>query len=182
MSAIDFTVALPGLEALTVGLSRFRTDIADWRPFWTESFGPSFYYQQRLNFVSEGANSGPRWPFLSKAYAEWKHRNFPGKGILERSGVLKASLMGKDAPFAIFRPTPSALEIGTSVPYAIYHQLGGKFLPQRPPMRVDRQWMVVQAKSIQQFVQKAWVKRRQEWAAVDAAFAHSDTGWMLGGA
>ena len=33
---LALTVAMPGLRPMTVALSRFRTDIADWTPFWRE--------------------------------------------------------------------------------------------------------------------------------------------------
>lgn len=165
-SALDFTVALPGLPALTVGLSRLRTDIADWTPFWRDVFAPTFYRWVQQDFVLEGGGSGSSWAPLSPAYAAWKQQHYPGKGILVRSGALKASLSGPDADQAIFRPTPTSLEIGSTVPYGIYHQLGGR-LPQRPPLRVNEAFMRTMGKSLQVYVQQAWVKRRAEALAAN---------------
>src|SRR5438132_124465 len=110
-SALDFTVALPGLPALTVGLSLLRTDIADWTPFWRDHFAPFFYRNILTDFVNEGGSSGAPWAQLSPAYAAWKQQHYPGRGILVRSGALKASLAGPDAPSAVFRATPTSLEI-----------------------------------------------------------------------
>lgn len=168
--ALELTVAIPGLQPLTVALSRLRTDIADWRPFWEQRFAPFFYRQTLENFVLEGAGTGGRWAPLSPAYALWKARRFPGTGILVRSGALKASLTQPKAEGAVFRAGPTSLEIGTSIPYAMAHQnpKPGSRLPQRPPLRVDDAFMRVVGKSLQQYVQEAWVRRRGE---MGAAFA-----------
>lgn len=177
-AALRLTLALPGLPALSVGLSRLRTDISDWTTFWRERFAPFFYYTIQQDFVLEGGASGTSWAALSPAYAAWKRKQFPGKGILVRSGALKASLASKDAAGAIFRATPTDLEVGTSVPYARYHQYGtrerigflqlgtlGSGMPQRPPMRVNAAFMGVVGKDLQKFVQDAWKERRKDFAA-----------------
>lgn len=169
-TALDLTVALPGLAPLTVGLSRLRADIADWSPFWRDEFAPFFYRWVQQDFVLEGGGSGASWAELSPAYAAWKRRHFPGRGILVREGALKASLAGPDAPQAIFRTTATALEIGTAVPYGIYHQAPrrGSRLPQRPPLRVNDAFMRVVGKSLQVYVQQTWARRRGEALAAIA--------------
>lgn len=163
--ALQLSIALPGLQTLSVGLSRLRTDIADWTAFWRDRFAPGFYRSILEDFVLEGGGSGARWAPLSPAYAQWKAARFPGTSILVRSGALKASLAGPGAPFSIFRPGPTSLEIGTSVPYAIHHQLGTSRLAQRPPIRLTPAFMTVVGKGLQQFVQDAWTLRRQQFAA-----------------
>lgn len=168
-AALRLTLAFPGLPELSVGLSRLRTDIADWTKFWTERFAPFFYRMVQQDFVLEGGASGASWAPLSPAYAAWKAEHFPGKGILVRSGALKASLAAADAPGAIFRTTPTSLELGTSARGALYHQLGGKHLPQRPPMRVSAAFMSTVGKDLQKFVQEAWQLRRQEFVAAAKA-------------
>lgn len=160
-AAVRFTLALPGLQPLSVGLSRLRTAIADWTPFWTDRFAPFFYRMVQQDFVLEGGGSGSSWAPLSPAYAAWKASHYPGKGILVQSGALKASLADPNAVGAIFRTTPTSLEIGTSVPYALYHQLGTGRMPQRPPMRVNAAFMSVMGKEMQKFVQDAWTNRRR---------------------
>lgn len=168
-AALRLTLGLPGLPALSVGLSRLRTDISDWTKFWTERFAPFFYRMVQQDFVLEGGASGASWAALSPAYAAWKAQHFGGRGILVRSGALKASVSGPDAAGAIFRPGPTALEIGTSVPYAMYHQIGGARLPQRPPLRVNAAFMSVVGKDLQKFVQDAWTERRKAFTADVAA-------------
>lgn len=164
-AAIRFTLALPGLQALSVGLSRMRTDISDWTKFWRERFAPGFYRSVLEDFVLEGGHSGARWAPLSPAYAKWKASRFPGAGILVASGQLKASLSGPDAPLSVFRPGPTSLEIGTEVPYALAHQLGTRRMPQRPPLRMSAAFMTTVGKNLQAFVQDAWKERRQQFVS-----------------
>jgi phage gpG-like protein len=175
-AAIRLTLALPGLPALSVGLNRLRTDIADWTPFWTERFAPFFYRMVQQDFVLEGGASGSPWAPLSPRYAAWKAVHFPGKGILVRSGALKASLASGSAPGAIFATTPTTLELGTTVPYGIYHQLGGAHLPQRPPLRVTAEFMRQVGKQMQAFVQDAWTARRKDFIADVAQGIHARLG------
>lgn len=162
--ALDLRVSLPGLPALTVSLSRLRTDIADWTPFWRDEFAPFFYRWVQQDFILEGGGSGASWQELSPAYAAWKQKHYPGRGLLVRSGALKASLIGPDTQQSAFRPMSTSLEIGSTVPYGLYHQAprSGSRLPQRPPLRVNDAFMRVIGKSLQVYVQKAWVKRRSE--------------------
>jgi phage gpG-like protein len=167
--ALELTIALPGLQSLTVGLSRYRADIADWSTFWREKFAPFFYRWVLTDFVLEGGGSGATWAPLSPAYAAWKAKHYPGTGLLVRSGALKASLAGPEAPQAIFRPTTTSLTIGTSVPYGLPHQTGTSRMPQRPPLRVNAAFMQVVGKQLQLTIQEAWVKRRAEMGATPAA-------------
>ncbi len=167
-SALDLTITLPGLSAFTVALSRLRTAISDWRPFWTDTFAPFFYSWVQRDFVLEGGQSGTSWAPLSASYAAWKAAHTPGAGILVRSGALKASLAGPNAPLTVLRASSDALEIGTSVAYASFHQLGTRRLPQRPPLRVNAAFMTVVGQSLQKYVQAKWAEER---AAVSATAA-----------
>lgn len=164
-SALTFRLSLPGLPSLVVGLQRMQTDIGDWSLFWTQRFAPAFYANMRQDVTLEGGGSGARWAPLSPAYATWKAARFPGAGILVRSGALKASLAGPDSPLSVFRPGPTSLEIGTSVPYAMYHQLGTSRMPQRPPLRVNGAFMSTIGKELQAHVQDAWTLRRAAFIA-----------------
>lgn len=163
-AAVRLTIRLPGLAALSVGLSRLRTDISDWTAFWRDRFAPFFYYSVQQDFVLEGGGSGALWVPLSQAYAKWKAARFPNAGILVRSGALKASLSGPADPLAIFRPGATSLTIGTAAQGAIYQQLGTRFMPQRPPMRLTGAFMGVVGKDMQKWVQERWQERRADFA------------------
>lgn len=163
--AFTFTVALPGLPALAIGLSRIREDISDWRPFWRERFVPAFRRQVLEDFVSEGAHSGSRWAALSPAYAAWKRRHAPGRGILVLSGAMKASLVG-EGPGAIVRLTATTADVGTSVPYALFHQRGTRRMPQRPPMRITPRFLEVVGADMNRWVETI---RQQRLAGAKAS-------------
>lgn len=156
--AFTFTVALPGLDALSIGLSRMREDIADWREFWLKRFIPLFRRYVLEDFVIEGARSGSRWAALSPGYAAWKAEHAPGKGILVLSGALKASLVG-DGAGSVVRATATSLEIGTTVPYAMYHQTGTRHMPQRPPLRVNMAFMTAVGGEMNRFVETVRQRR-----------------------
>ena len=164
---------MPGLDAQSTAIRNFAGAVTDWGPFWTDRFGPAFYEATQANFETAGAASGAPWAPLSPTYAAWKAKRFPGAPILVRSGALRQSLAGPRASgYSIFRPTSTSLEIGSAVPYGIYHQMGAHWtrmtshnerigmaivLPQRPPLRVSKAFMVTVGKLMQQHL--AWVRR-----------------------
>lgn len=165
MPGLELTVAMPGLQPLTVGLTRLREDISDWREFWEQKFTPFFYEEMRREFITEGASTGDSWADLSPAYAQWKAVHYPAQGILVRTGDLKASVIDRTDPKAIYRASQNELVIGTEIGYAKFHQYGTRHMPQRPVFRVDEAFMGVVGKSMQEYVQAAWTRRRQEAAA-----------------
>lgn len=157
---LHLTFNLPGLPSTALALSRFADVIGDYREFWNGTFKTLWYEERRRDFALEGQATGPAWAALSPAYAAWKSRRFPGRPILTRSGQLRAAISAPDAPSSIWRAGPTTLEAGASVPYGIYHQRGTRRMPQRPPLRVDPQFMRVVGKSLQQFVVAAWQRAR----------------------
>jgi len=160
--ALDLTIALPGVPSMRVALSRLRADIADWTPFWRDSFSPAFYRHVAETFAAEGGNTGFQWSALTPAYAKWKAARFPGNRVLVLHGTLQGSLIGPSAPQAIFRPTQTSLEIGTTVPYGILHQLGTRRMVARPPLRMTSAFMAALGKDLQRYVQTIWSQRRAE--------------------
>lgn len=124
-------MVVAGQVEMDRGLARFTDGIADWRPIWNV-FGDTFYAYLSGQFQSEGAEGlGTPWKPLSAQYAAWKAKHFPGKPILQRTGALMASLTGPKAAGSVFAPMPKSLTIGSTVPYALYHQLGTGRMPQR---------------------------------------------------
>jgi phage gpG-like protein len=115
------------------GIARFSDGVTDYRPIWP-SIEDDFYAQVKDQFKTEGAAGGEKWQELSPEYAGWKAVNFPGKPILQRSGDLMKSLTSGSDPNAIKREERKTLTLGSSVPYAIYHQSPAprKVLPRRP--------------------------------------------------
>lgn len=132
-----FRMTVAGEVAMDRGLARFTDGISDWRPIWPV-FGDEFYAHLKAQFETEGeAGLGSKWKPLSEVYAAWKERHFPGKKILERTGELKASLSSRTAAGSVYEERPQSLTIGSSIPYGIYHQTGGRKLPQRKEIALD---------------------------------------------
>lgn len=90
---------------------------------------------ERRQFASEGAaGASGRWRPLSERYRRWKERRYPGTEILERTGRLMRSLVGRTGD-TIETSSVRLLRLGTSVPYARFHQLG-EGSPRRAPIDV----------------------------------------------
>lgn len=68
-------------------------------------------------FGSEGGRTGERWE-LSEAYAKRKAKTHPGKPVMQRGGLLLASLTNKDAEGAVYDVRPDSISFGSSLPYA----------------------------------------------------------------
>ena len=125
---------IAGFDVVQVKLGRFADGIQDWRRFWREYFLPAFYRQVESNYRGEGSFVGG-WAALSPAYAAWKARHAPGRGLLVLTDRLRQSLTwGGDAPGpgGIAVAEKDYLIVGTSVTYAQYHQTGTSRMPRRP--------------------------------------------------
>lgn len=90
--------------------------------------------QQRVWFRSRGRNS---WPALSPVTVADKRRQGFGSRMLVRKGLLYDSLQGGN--MSIRHLNSERLEIGTSVPYAPYHQYGTSKMPRRRLTATDDQ-------------------------------------------
>jgi phage gpG-like protein len=127
---LNVHLEISGEVQFSRSFTRFAEQLTDLRDLW-----PGVVTDLRESieeqFDSEGgAGKSGAWPSLSKSYAAWKSRKFPGKPILQRTGRLVKSLTG-NSPDTIVDPKPDSLEFGTRVPYAKYHQRGAGKLPRR---------------------------------------------------
>lgn len=88
-------------------------------------------------FASSGATGGTPWAALAPSTVQRKHG---AGGILVASGALRDSLTEPDAPDHVEAIDNLSLEIGTSLPYAMFQQMGtgwgfGEALPPPAPRR-----------------------------------------------
>ena len=151
--ALELTIALPGQDTLTVGLTRLRATISDWRPFWTDYLGPSIYRWIAQEFVTEGGQSSGGWAALSPRYAAEKAAAGYPNAILVHSGALRASLADPDGPGSVFEATATSLQVGTNVPYGIFHQTGTRKMPARPPVKLTPAFMASIGRSLQRWIE-----------------------------
>ena len=83
----------PPLKEFEFRLSRFTDGISDWSEMF-EGIGMVFRRQMRDQFRTEGASGTGRWKSLSKDYADWKQRHYPGQKIGHLTGALRSSMTG----------------------------------------------------------------------------------------
>lgn len=127
---MELSIAVDGEDRLVQTLMRFTERSADLsEPL--DAMGDILARRQKQEFSAGGLANG-KWAPLSPKYAAWKARNFPGAGILERTGTLKQSLT--ERPFGVDEVSTHVAVFGTAVSYAKYHQDGTPYMPARPPL------------------------------------------------
>jgi phage gpG-like protein len=127
---LQITLGITGDEELAIAFQAMSRAVTDWRPFWPRIAGV-FYESTRQRFASDGFGT---WPRLSDGYAKWKTKKYPGEGILSRTGDLRRSLTDRFGPHAVYEDEAQSLLLGTTVPYANFHQYGTSRMPARPPI------------------------------------------------
>jgi phage gpG-like protein len=131
--ALSFKVK--GLDTVAAGLAAIRTKVQDLTPFWQDVFAPKYFglVQEGFDLEADVERQSP-WEPLSPDYESWKMRHFPGTTILVREGRLRNSVRwsGGVGADGIFIPSATSCIVGTSVPYAAYHQHGTDRMPARP--------------------------------------------------
>ena len=79
-----------------------------------------FYRSEEAIFQLQSAG---KYPPISEKYGQRKEKRYGFRyPLLVRTGRLADSVTSPTAPEAIAEITPSSITIGTTVPYAIYHQ------------------------------------------------------------
>lgn len=154
--SVEFRFELEGEVQMHRRLTGVMARMISWRPAF-RLIAEDFRAHMASVFDSEGgATKSGQWPPLSSAYAKWKARHYPGRPILVRTGTLRESLTKAGHPEAIQDLSDDALSIGTSVPYAIYHQSirPRKRLPRRAmidlPESVKARWLQILAHTLWQ--------------------------------
>ena len=100
-------------------------------------------------FASEGAARGTPWDALSDSYAAWKKKAYPGRKILQLTGLMRAAYTQRDSPHHVveyFKVGSWTIRLGVQGPvHWDYHFKGGP-VPGRPPRRTalasDRESML----------------------------------------
>ena len=134
MFVLKFSIA--GKDQVLRTFTRWTDALSDFSPALGD-IADDFLELEKTQYASEGKTGSGGWKALSPKYATWKAVNYPGALILARDGWLRDSLTVKDAPFQIREITATQATLGTNVPYGIYHQMGTKFMPARPPIELS---------------------------------------------
>src|SRR5579862_181317 len=130
---LRLSIEVAGQAGIERGIDRVTEGLADYRPLW-RSIEDDFYGLEKEQFRTEGAAIGPRWTALSASYGKWKETHFPGRLILHRTGDLMHSLTDRQDPNAVCVEERETVTLGTSIPYAHFHQQGTAKMQARPLM------------------------------------------------
>ncbi len=157
MAFVNVRFTVLGEEQLNRGIAGVIDATSDLTPAFQE-IAEDFRETEEKQFAGEGAYGGnTRWADLNPDYAAIKLIRWGNLPILTRTGDLRKSLSEKSHSEHIEEIEKMSMTIGTSIPYAIYHQTGTQWgkrkMPARPPIRMtDRQkrkWGSIVRRSLQ---------------------------------
>ena len=135
-----------GISSIQRKLASFGQSVEHMEPAW-DYIGKQLLRDFAKNFAQEGGVFGgySRWPQLAdstvaaraRKYGPW----FAAHPILVNSGKLEASVEQRGASGNVFEVGANSLTIGTTVPYAVYHNSSAprKRLPRRAIVGLSNQ-------------------------------------------
>lgn len=130
-----------------------------------KNIGEDFRERMKGRFEKEGAyEEMAKWGALKPAYAKIKAIRHPGCPILQLTNAwLKKSLSVKDFLCEkgrhIEEISAKEMSIGTSIPYAIYHQTGTKKMIARQPLRFSEEHKKKVVQIMHEFIHDAVEKQ-----------------------
>lgn len=113
---MQITVTITGLDRVEERLSALGDSLHDFSDTLKGLGKALILFYGDTVFVSRGQALGSTWAPLSTTYDAWKAKNYEGRGILERTGIMRESFYSE--------VTPATLFVGNSAPYFSYHQNG----------------------------------------------------------
>lgn len=93
-------------------------------PLFRGAITTSIHRFFRKQFSTQGQEGGDPWDPLSLATERIKSNIGRSHGVLQRSRRLWASLTKRNGPESINKVTAHSVEVGTIVPWAMFHQKG----------------------------------------------------------
>ncbi len=125
---IDFTCTINS-QPVDKALANFQASLADQSPA-LQRVADDFREMIARQFASEGRAEGTLWATL--APSTLRRRRDRATPILQSSGALLRSFTIRGAAGHVERLEEHSLAIGTSLPYALFHQTGTQRMPARP--------------------------------------------------
>lgn len=153
---VEISIEVFGEKALNRELLRWGTRAQDASPAFVD-IADLFYESEKKQFDSEGLWASGGWTPLKPATVSAKV-NHPSWAleILQRTGAMKESLTSHDGGYSINVITPEFMEVGSKIPYGVYHQQpkgpGKGILPMRKPVELREQTKIEMVKILQ-----AWI-------------------------
>lgn len=127
---LQLMATIQGETQLSRKLQLLTSQVKNWEPALKETALSLKDIFSNDVFETEGGAIQEEWAPLSRAYAYRKERQYPGQGILEATGMMKASFM-------TFWNTETA-KVWNDAMYFKYHQSNAprKKLPRRMMMKL----------------------------------------------
>jgi phage gpG-like protein len=123
-----------GLRKLSVAFERAGTEFTHFGRYLFPKLGEALETEVGGQFDARGHGPSGSWAQLTRHYAKYKQKRYPGKGILEASGKLRAALTGPSS-YAQRSYSDNEFSFGTrGIEYASFHQTGTYRMPARPPI------------------------------------------------
>ena len=133
---LEFKLEPPGEQPLRRAFVLYKR-IDDLTPAWQRMIPALQDYIARRIASGGTLHNLPPFAPLSPRYARYKAKHYPGAPILVRTGRLFRSLT-TNTDDTIADIQPDHFTFGTRVPYALYHQLGTRKMPARPPIKLSK--------------------------------------------
>ena len=154
-------------KALDMIFNAYENTAKDLRTLWPR-YVPHLQGILRENFRSKrNFPVGGAWKPLSRSYAAWKAKHFPGKPLLVRTGRLLRSLANKTSD-TIDIQEKTAFTYGFDadrIPYGVYHQDGLGRNPQRKFMYLDKSAVKTLAKETFMWIKSQCFKLNNKYRA-----------------
>lgn len=127
---IQITFDVSGIAIVQQKFASYGADVSDLSvPF--AQIADDLQADFTLNMATEGGVFAGGWaPLAASTIADRVRKGYGASPILYRTGRLANSLSG-DGGDTVKTVTAKSVTVGTSVPYATYHQTGTKKMPQR---------------------------------------------------
>lgn len=126
-------------------LLRFTGRLTDASPAFAQ-LADDFNRIEREQFKTEGGRSS-KWVPIKAATRRAKIKRGLDPRILHATHRLRDSLTKPSGPDVVRKIRPDSLEVGSTVPYGVFHQRGTRTLPRRPPVDLTegdrRRWVQV---------------------------------------
>jgi phage gpG-like protein len=149
---MELRIEQTGEETVIRRLRGMEERAANLAPIF-EKLAADFYRFEGDVFRTEGAvNASGQWKPLSPRYAAWKAKRYPGRRILRLTGKLRSSLVKPGAEGNIEEITPTSMTLGTSIPYAGFHQRGTRRMPARKVIDLPNRMMTRWARMTEEYL------------------------------
>ena len=116
-------------DRATTYLKTLSGKLSSHKEFFVREVRPLLIEEITTVFDEEG---NPAWPPLNPDYEARKFVQYPGKTILRRTDRLFTSYTRVAAEGNLSEISDFALQHGTNIPYAAYHEFGTTRVPHRP--------------------------------------------------